>query len=155
MHDNKQEGGWFHELAEFSLPAAVCLLALSCWFLSDAVSTLKRSFNSLEGRVVALELALKKAKDYSPSDPDPVPALAAHIARMEGYPVPGSLARRQFNPGCLAYAGQPGAARGSQGYARFPTAVDGFMALDRDLRAKLARGYPLGRAWPYLKPKGE
>jgi len=96
--------------------------------------------------------------------PAPVPAcvarLALYIARMEGYHVPGSLPRRQHNPGSLVYASQPGATRGARGYARFPTPAAGWAALDRDLRAKLARGYPLGRAWPYLAhlprlPKGE
>jgi hypothetical protein len=54
------------------------------------------------------------------------------------------------NPGCLAFADQPGATRLPNGYAQFRTREDGRVALERDLRAKLGRGLTVAQisiAW--------
>lgn len=78
------------------------------------------------------------------------------VAKREGFGVPNSLPTRHNNPGSLVYAGQRGAVRGDRGFARFATAREGWEALERDLRKKLAEGRSLKRAWAYLEdpPRG-
>lgn len=121
----------------------------------DRITSLEREVGRLRTQVAALQPSTYSPAPAGPDDP--VAYLSRYIARREGYHVPGSLPRRQHNPGSLVYAGQPGAVRGANGYARFPTPAAGFAALERDLGTKLARGADLGRAWPYLAllPGGE
>ena len=77
--------------------------------------------------------------------------LMRHIAVKEGYFRAGTLPARLNNPGALVYTGQPGATRGPRGFAAFGRTLDGWLALQRDLEAKMARHQPLGRAWQYMK----
>ena len=56
------------------------------------------------------------------------------------------LARRNNNPGNLAFAGQPGAEPGDKGFARFQSAEDGYRALLRQVKKDQGRGLPLA-AW--------
>ncbi len=84
-------------------------------------------------------------------------ALALKISRQEGWLNPRSLVHRLRNPGALVYANQPGATRGSRGFAKFRTDQEGWAALERDLRLKLREGRSLKKAWAYLedpKPRG-
>ena len=54
------------------------------------------------------------------------------------------------NPGCLKFAGQPGATRGRNGYARFSSLENGYRALYRwwDRRGCAPVGKSLGRYNP-------
>lgn len=84
--------------------------------------------------------------------PCPVePAYAEIIARHEGFYHAGSLPQRLNNPGSLKYVGQAGAVRDHAGFARFPSAEDGWAALQQDVEGKYARGIPLRHAWKYFK----
>lgn len=143
-HDHNRITGFAGLLFAFSLAITFGVSS----GMEERIDQLERSVTELREQVDGLrrQIPVKAAV------PDPVPSLVNHIARMEGYHVPGSLPRRQHNPGSLVYAGQPGTVRGAGGYARFPSPAAGFAALERDLRAKLARSFPLSRAWPYLPP---
>ncbi len=82
--------------------------------------------------------------------------IALKISRQEGWLNSRSLVHRLRNPGALVYANQPGATRGSRGFAKFRTEQEGWAALERDLRLKLREGRSLKKAWAYLEdpPKG-
>lgn len=106
-----------------------------------------------------LLLATKVAEPAGQCADDPVPYLARHIARMEGWWAGTTRVRKLNNPGALVFVRQPGAHRSKEAawdfpphlkFARFDSAAAGWDALVRDLRGKLARGSDLGRAWPYL-----
>ena len=80
----------------------------------------------------------------------------ARIARMEGYYKMMSLPRTHHNPGALTYARQRNATPGSRGvngrpFARFTIDADGWSALERDIKVKIAHGIKLRVAWPYLE----
>jgi hypothetical protein len=85
---------------------------------------------------------------------DPVQALMHRIAVREGFYVKGTPPRTHNNPGSLVFARQRNAEPGDFGpkrIAKFKTEVDGWRALERDIRSKIARGILLGTAWAYLK----
>ena len=96
---------------------------------------------------------------------DFIPAWANAIAQFEGFNTPGSRAARNFNPGDLKYAGQPGTAgQDGQGFAIFASAVEGWQALYRQLQ-KYVTDYPndslldimghyLGQVSPTSNPQG-
>src|ERR1700689_4049145 len=69
---------------------------------------------------------------------DFVPAIVKKIARQEGFFLSDSLPRRLNNPGSLVFAKQRGAVLGERASARFRSERDGWRALERDVRAKLA-----------------
>ena len=71
--------------------------------------------------------------------------IAASIGIHEGWNVPGSLVRRQHNPGALVFARQDGAHRSKNAYAYFESDEKGKAALLADLRAKFSRGMTLGQ----------
>lgn len=104
-------------------------------------------------------LCMSTAADIAPARPvtiDIVPALAKAIAHREGFYKPGTLPQTHNNPGSLVFRHQRGALPGSTGrgpipFARFRTADDGWRALERDLRLKLARRQALSDGWEYLK----
>ena len=73
------------------------------------------------------------------------------IAVREGFYRHGSLPARHHNPCALVYAKQLGAIPGDHGFAWFVGDADGWMACERDLRKKIARGGNLSKAWEYLK----
>jgi hypothetical protein len=96
---------------------------------------------------------------------DFIPAWANAIAQFEGFNTPGTRPARNFNPGDLKYAGQPGATGADPaGFAIFPTPVAGFQALYLQLQ-KYVRDYPddslldimahyLGQASPTVNAQG-
>lgn len=82
------------------------------------------------------------------------------LAKYEGWGVKNSLTHRLHNPGALSFAHQPGAVRGTGGYAKFAKDEDGWRALDVDLQSKVKKHQPqtlrqLLRFWDskrYLRP---
>lgn len=82
---------------------------------------------------------------YRQSAATKIERIAMAISVQEGWNVPGSLVRRQHNPGALVYARQAGASKGKFGYARFHTDPEGKAALIADLRAKFGRHMTLGQ----------
>ena len=74
-------------------------------------------------------------------------ALARAIATMEGFDKPGSRAARNRNPGNLRPAnwvwlkGQT--SRDPQGFAVFPDAETGWVALDQQIKRDAKRGHTL------------
>lgn len=56
-----------------------------------------------------------------------VGVLANSISRIEGYWTPGTIAQRQNNPGCLRRNGV---------YRSFPTRLEGWKALRREIERK-------------------
>ena len=81
-----------------------------------------------------------------------VASLMHTIAVREGFYRRDSLPARYHNPCALVYARQLGAVPGARGFAWFVGDADGWMACERDLRKKIARGGNLSKAWEYLKP---
>jgi len=80
-------------------------------------------------------------------------SLMHFIAKREGFYHAGSLPQRNNNPCALVYAGQVAAlpGRSKHSLAWFPTAADGWLACERDIRKKDARGGSFHRAWEYLR----
>jgi hypothetical protein len=72
-------------------------------------------------------------------NPLAVTALANAIQTQEGY-YPGSVAYTNNNPGNLAYAGQPGATQGPNGFAVFSSYTAGYQALQNQIVLDATRG---------------
>lgn len=82
--------------------------------------------------------------------------LANSISTFEGFPIPGSVAQRNNNPGNLKYVGQAGAiGKDSQGFAIFGSVADGQAALVNQLGLYADRGLTLSQMMNIYAPSSE
>ena len=82
--------------------------------------------------------------------------LAEAIAQMEGFNTPGTVAQRNDNPGNLRFVGQAGATgKDSKGFAIFPTAEEGWQALQAQIALDAGRGLTLTQFMGKYAPPSE
>jgi len=82
--------------------------------------------------------------------------LAEAIAQMEGFNTPGTIAQRNNNPGNLRFVGQVGATgKDSKGFAVFPSAGEGWRALDAQIALDGSRGLTLTQFMGKYAPPSE
>ena len=86
--------------------------------------------------------------------PSSISTIASTIQQIEGY-YPGTLAYRNNNPGNLVYTGQPGATRGTGGFAIFDSYQDGWNALQRQIQLYADRGLTIEQMMAIYAPASD